>query len=87
MVQHIIGLKHSQDATYTAWEIPGVLTPGLLGMKSLRRHRVILDLIGNQMVTVGPGATSWNLSPGPRSSTSRKVRKDTCCFPAPSSPG
>jgi len=62
--EHCIGLPDGTDATYTSPILPNSGTPALLGQKSLKKMRSLLDTYNNKLYIVGPGGYRINLSPG-----------------------
>lgn len=56
----------SVDASYCAPMIADSQLPPLLGNKTLRRLRVLLDLGDGRMIVPGPGGVELHLSPGSR---------------------
>jgi hypothetical protein len=66
-----IALEDGQLATYTAPLVEGrngteSLIPSLLGLTSLTDLRVVLDLVHNKLIQLGPGGMQLQLSPGSR---------------------
>ena len=66
-----IALEDGQLATYTAPLVEGregkeSLIPSLLGLNSLTNLRVVLDLVHNKLIQLGPGGMQLQLSPGSR---------------------
>ena len=49
---------------YTATVIDNSPVPSLLGLDSMTRQRVLLDLINDKYVMIGPGGFELKLSPG-----------------------
>ena len=49
---------------YTAPVVKGADLPPLLGLKSLKANRVILDLVKNEMIICGPGECKIEPPPG-----------------------
>ena len=61
-VMDISGLVHR-----VVWESPVVKDssiPALWGVRSLREHRAILDMIGNKLLLCGPGDMKGGVPPG-----------------------
>ena len=61
---HPIGLPDGTDAIYESPILPNSGTPALLGQKSLKKMRCLLDCFNNKLYRVGPGGYKLNLSPG-----------------------
>jgi hypothetical protein len=59
-----IGLEHQENGTYSAPELPESRIPGLLGRRSMKTHRVVLDCFNDKFITIGPGGYQMKLSPG-----------------------
>ena len=59
-----LALEGGQAATYEAPVLPNSSVPALLGRKSLRDQRTLLDCFNNRMYRIGPGGYSLQLSPG-----------------------
>ena len=62
-VSHNIGLSYARDVGYTAPELPNSSIPGLLGMKAMREHRVLLDTYNNIFYKIGQGVYEIIMSP------------------------
>ena len=54
---------YTQDR-FTAPIIPESAVPGLLGLKSMMNHRVVLDLVNKRMIMCGPGQCEIKPPPG-----------------------
>ena len=63
-VTHNIVLANGKEVKYTAPQLPKSGTPALLGQKSLKRMRAIIDCYNGTMYTIGPGGYTLQLSPG-----------------------
>ena len=63
-VTHNIVLANGKEATYTAPQLPKSGTPALLGQKSLKIMRAVIDCYNGRMYTMGPGGYKLQLSPG-----------------------
>ena len=50
--------------TYTAPVVAGADLPPLLGLRSLKANRVVLDLVRNELIMCGPGDCEINPPPG-----------------------
>ena len=61
---HAIGLPDGTDAAYEAPILPKSGTPALLGQRSLKRMRCLLDCFNGQLYRIGPGGYQLHLSPG-----------------------
>ena len=61
---HSIGLTDGTDAMYDSPILPNSGTPALLGQKSLKKMRCLLDCFNNKLYRIGPGGYKINLSPG-----------------------
>jgi len=61
--QCVLGVD-GRSESYAAPIIPNSPTPALLGIKSLRRQRCVIDCFSNKMYTIGPGGYRLQLSPG-----------------------
>ena len=61
---HAIGLPDGTDAMYESPILPNSGTPALLGQRSLKRMRCLLDCYNNKLFLVGPGDYMIKLSPG-----------------------
>jgi len=61
---HPIGLPDGTDAIYQSPILPNSGTPALLGQKSLKKMRCLLDCFNNKLYRVGPGGYKIQLSPG-----------------------
>ena len=59
-----IVLSNGQLSSYTAPIIPESQVPSLLGLTTMTRQRVILDLVHDKWITLGPGGMEMKLSPG-----------------------
>ena len=59
-----LALQGGEHATYEAPVLPNSSVPALLGRKTLRDQRVLLDCFNNRMYRIGPGGYSLQLSPG-----------------------
>ena len=57
---------NGETGTYTAPVIPDSDLPPLLGLKTLREHKTILDMSGPvpELIFLGPGGYKLQLSPG-----------------------
>ena len=64
--QHCIGLSDGTDAVFTSPILPNSGTPALLGQKSLKRMRCVLDCFQNKLYMIGPGGYTLKPSPGSR---------------------
>ena len=64
--QHCIGLSDGTDAVFTSPILPNSGTPALLGQKSLKRMRCVLDCFNNKLYMIGPGGYTLKPSPGSR---------------------
>lgn len=49
---------------FTTLIIRGSRVPGILGMRSMKNRRVVLDVVDNQMHRPGPGSAQIDLPPG-----------------------
>ena len=63
-VQLPIALAGGQERSYTAPELPKSGTPALLGQKSLKRLRAVIDCYNAKLYLVGQGGYKMQLSPG-----------------------
>ena len=54
----------AQEATYDAPVVPSETIPGLLGLKTQRRLKAIIDTDANRMIVPGPGGVKIHCSPG-----------------------
>ena len=63
-VSHNIGLNYARDVVYTAPELPNSSIPGLLGMKTMREHGVLLVTYNNIFYKIGQGGYDITMSPG-----------------------
>jgi len=61
---HHIGLGDGTDAIYESPVLPNSGTPALLGQKSLKKMRAVLDCSNNKLYRIGPGGYRMQLSPG-----------------------
>jgi hypothetical protein len=61
---HNIGLTDGTDATYESPVLPNSGTPALLGQKSLKKMRAVLDCFNNKLYRIGPGGYRMQMSPG-----------------------
>ena len=61
---HSIGLPDGTDAMYESPILPKSGTPALLGQKSLKKMRCLLDCFTNKLYRCGPGGYNIKLSPG-----------------------
>ena len=61
---HCIGLPDGTDAIFESPILPKSGTPALLGQKSLKKMRCLLDCFNNKLYRVGPGGYKIQLSPG-----------------------
>ena len=61
---HPIGLTDGTDAMYDSPILPNSGTLALLGQKSLKKMRCLLDCFNNKLYRIGPGGYKINLSPG-----------------------
>ena len=61
---HNIGLTDGTDATYESPVLPNSGTPALLGQKSLKKMRAVLDCSNNKLYRIGPGGYRMHMSPG-----------------------
>jgi hypothetical protein len=61
---HAIGLPDGTDAMYESPILPKSGTPALLGQKSLKKMKGLLDCYNNRLYRVGPGGYKISLSPG-----------------------
>jgi len=59
-----LGMPGGKEGTYEAPELPNSSTPALLGQKSLKRFRSLIDCYNNQLFHIGPGGYHLQLSPG-----------------------
>ena len=59
-----IVLSNGQLSSYTAPIIPESQVPSLLGLTTMTRQRVVLDLVHDKWITLGPGGMEMKLSPG-----------------------
>ena len=59
-----LGLQGGKEGTYEAPELPNSSTPALLGQRSLRKARTLLDCFNNKMYCIGSGGYRLHLSPG-----------------------
>eukprot|EP00959_Pyramimonas_sp_CCMP1952_P384806 8064776-Pyramimonas_sp.AAC.1 len=50
-------------AVYTAPAVPNSNIPALLGLRSLRQLRTILDIVNNEIHFLGPGDATLQLPP------------------------
>ena len=65
-VKHHVSFDNGTEAFYVAPELPNSSTPALLGQRSLKRNRTVLDCYNNRMYQVGPGGYKIALSLGSR---------------------
>ena len=63
---HSIGLPDGTEAMYESPILPNSGTPALLGQKSLKRMRAVLDCFSNKLYLIGPGDYHIELSAGSR---------------------
>jgi len=61
-----IGIDGEIDGRFSAPELPSSGCPGLLGRRSLKDHRTLIDCYNNRMYCIGPGGYKIHLSPGSR---------------------
>jgi hypothetical protein len=59
-----IALAGGQFASYTAPIIPESQVPSLLGLTTMTELRVVLDLVHDKWIALGPGGMEMKLSPG-----------------------
>ena len=59
-----IGIDHQRNGMYTAPELQNSRIPGLLGRRSMKANRVVIDCYNNRFFTIGPGGYVLKLSPG-----------------------
>ena len=59
-----IVLANGQLSSYTAPIIPESEVPSLVGLTTMTRQRVVLDLVHDKWITLGPGGMEMKLSPG-----------------------
>jgi len=59
-----IALTDGTVATFQAPVVGGSALPALLGRRSMKAMRVLLDLIHDRSIVVGPGGFELTLSPG-----------------------
>ena len=59
-----IALAGGQLASYTAPIIPQSQVPSLLGLTTMTELRVVLDLVHDKWIALGPGGMEMKLSPG-----------------------
>jgi len=59
-----LGMPGGKEGTYEAPELPNSSTPALLGQKSLKRFRSLIDCYNKQLFHIGPGGYHLQLSPG-----------------------
>jgi len=59
-----IGIDHERNGMYTAPELPNSRVPGLLGRRSVKMNRVLIDCFNNRFFTIGQGGYVLQLSPG-----------------------
>lgn len=59
-----IALAGGQLATYKAPIIPESEVPSLLGLSTMTEMRVVLDLVHDKWIALGPGGMEMKLSPG-----------------------
>ena len=62
--RHPIGLSNGDEAVYEAPILPNSGTPALLGQKSLKKMRGLLDCFNKKLYRIGPGGYRMQLSPG-----------------------
>ena len=62
-------------------ETKGRQLPALLGIRSMKQQRVLLDTIHNKYIIVGPGGFQLQLSPGSRILTMRETRSGHLLLP------
>ena len=63
-VTHPIALGAGRLDEYTAPELPNAKTPALLGQRSMKKLRTLIDTFTGKMYLVGPGGYEIRLSPG-----------------------
>ena len=61
-----IAMEDGLCSTHKTKEVPQSNLPGLLGLEVMDRRRVLLDIVHNKYIEVGPGGFTLNLSPGSR---------------------
>ena len=61
---HTIALASGKEAKYEAPLLPKSRTPALLGQRSLKKMRVLLDCFNNKFYRIGPGGYKLQLAPG-----------------------
>ena len=59
-----IGIDHERNGMYTAPELPNSRVPGLLGRRSMKMNRVLIDCFNNRFFAIGQGGYVLKLSPG-----------------------
>ena len=63
-VTHTICLGSGRLDRYVAPELPEAITPAILGQRSMKALRTLIDTFTGQMYLVGPGGYEIRLSPG-----------------------
>ena len=63
-VTHAISVGDGRLGTFDAPELPDSMTPGILGQKSMKKKRCLIDTFTGRMYEVGPGGYELKLSPG-----------------------
>ena len=63
-VVHRIGLANGREANYETPVLPRSGTPALLGQRSLRKLRALIDCFTGRLYFIGPGGYQIKLSPG-----------------------
>jgi hypothetical protein len=63
-VVHRIGLANGREANYETPVLPRSGTPALLGQRSLRKLRALIDCFTGRLYFIGPGGYQIKVSPG-----------------------
>ena len=63
-VVHRIGLAGGREANYKTPVLPNSGTPALLGQRSLRKMRALIDCFTGRLYLIGPGGYQIKVSPG-----------------------
>jgi len=77
-----IVLSDGRLASYKAPMIDGSEVPPLLGLESMKQHRVLLDLVHNKFIMVGQGGFDLKLSPGSTVLQMQKAKTGHLMLPA-----
>jgi hypothetical protein len=61
-----IAMEDGLSSVHRTKEVPQSNLPGLVGLEVMDRRRVLLDIVHNKFIEVGPGGFTLSLSPGSR---------------------